>query len=234
MGNDELLDAHHNPEGRKVNAFARSFNIWGRPALAVALLCLVASCAAPGPGHFHEIKGLTAEEHLSLASAYEEKGELPQALAHYKETFKKGLRDANAYFRAGNLSLRTRQPEYAAYFYQMAIKIDPSNGAFHNNLGWAYMEAGRLQEAEASVAEAVKKDPQRQYAYLDTLAVIQMKKGLLKEAEKTLLDAASLAPASDRAGLVEIYSHLADLYARTKEPEKMNEAEEKIKGLNPP
>lgn len=231
MENDKLFNAPHNPKGRKVKTLALSFIIWGRPVFAFALLSLLASCAAPEPGHFHEIKSLTAEEHLLLASTYEEKGEFEPALGHYKEAFKKGQRDAAAYFRAGNLSLKTKQPEYAAYFYQMAIKLDPSNSAFHNNLGWAYMEAGRLDEAEASVAEAMKKDPQRQYIYLDTLAVLQMKKGFLKDAEKTLLDAASMAPASDKAGLIEIYSHLSDLYAKTKDSAKMNEAEEKIKGL---
>lgn len=208
-----------------------SFIIWSRPILALALLYLIASCAQGVARHPVEISALSSEEHIRLASAYEEKGEIEGALDHYKEAFKKGHRDANAYFRAGNLSLKTKQPEYAAYFYQMAIKIDPSNSAFHNNLGWAYMEAGRLDEAEASVAEALKKEPQRQYAYLDTLAVLQMKKGFLKEAEKTLLDAASLTPASDKAGLIEIYSHLSDLYAKTKDPAKMNEAQEKIKGL---
>ena len=170
MENYKLFNAPHNPKGRKVKTLALSFLMWGRPVFALALLSLFASCAAPEPGHFHEIKSLTAEEHLLLASTYEEKGEFEPALGHYKEAFKKGQRDAAAYFRAGNLSLKTKQPEYAAYFYQMAIKLDPSNSAF--TITSAAIWRRRLDEAEASVAEAMKKTPE-QYIYLDTLAVLR-------------------------------------------------------------
>lgn len=198
-------------------------------SLAVLLLIFTASC-----GHIHIIKledPLSFDEHFKLASIYESKGEADLALREYEAASGADKKRSEAYFAAGNLYLKINRPKDAEVSYLNAIKITPGIGAYYNNLGWLYMELGQMDRAEEAIKEALKIDPEKSYAYLDTLGVIQMKNNDLQEAEKTLVSAAILAPETEKNGLNEIYSHLIELYKKTGDDEKAATIEDKKKGL---
>lgn len=191
----------------------------------ILLLVFASSCAHTG----RQADLVTPAERLSLASIYETKGETGLALREYKKAAEGG--SAEAYYAMGNIYLRRGELAHAERSYLMAIKINPANGAFHNNLGWLYMEMGELDRAERPVREALSLDPARSFAYLDTLGVIQTRQGRLEEAEETLSEAARLAPEDDKEGRIEIYSHMGDLYRKKGDMEKAARMEERIRSL---
>lgn len=201
------------------------------PLIAILFFLTLVSCS-----HVRIVplssQALTVDESMKLGAIYESKGETELALREYGNAAAKG--SAAAHFAIANIHIKNRRYNDAESSLLKAVAIDPSNGAYHNNLGWVYMETGRLEKAEEAAKEAIKADPARIYAYLDTLGVIQIKRGRLTEAQKSLSDAAALAPSGEKNGLLEIYGHLLELYNRTGDTEKAREVEARIKGLKEP
>ena len=132
----------------------------------------------------------------------------------------------------GNLSYRMKKYDNAESWYLKAIELNPEKAVFFNNLAWLYMEENQLDRAEDTAKTAVKKDPLAMHVSLDTLGVIQTKKGNYPEAEANLKEAASLTPPQDKAGLAQTYAHLLELYKKTGDREKAGRIEDKLKGLN--
>jgi len=197
--------------------------------LALALLLGLASCAHVGDGS-GPAEVMTAEERLSLAAIYESKGKTELALREYEKAARQGG-SARAWFAIGNIHLKADRYGEAEASYMNAVRINPSNGSYHNNLAWAYMQQGKLDRAEKSVREALVLDADRGFAYLDTLGAIQIKQGDLNGAEATLMEAARLAPAAEREGRIEIYSRLAGLYRLRGEMDKAVRMEERARAL---
>ncbi|MBI5469425.1 MAG: tetratricopeptide repeat protein [Deltaproteobacteria bacterium] len=197
-------------------------------AVLPVLLLITASC-----GHLH-IKpegkdALTPEESYRLGAIYESQGEQDLAMREYLSAADRG--HAAAHFAMANIHIKKAEYKEAESELLKAIETDPSKGAFYNNIGWVYMETGRLDKAEDAVNKALRSDPAENPAYLDTLGLIQMKSGRFSEAEKTLSRAASLAGAGGGEGLAEIYGHLIGLYRKTGEDGKAASIEDKIKAL---
>lgn len=174
---------------------------------------------------------LSYEEHYKLASIYESKGENEAAIREYENAIKVYDKNPGAYFAEGNIYLRMKKYDDAERYYLKAIELDPSNGGYYNNLGWLYMETGDLKKAEAMAKEAAATDPSKAYIYLDTLGVIQTRENNFPEAEKSLNEAARLAPAKEKEGLKEIYNHLLDVYLKTNDSQKASLVRERLKGL---
>lgn len=202
------------------------------PALMLAVL--ISSCAAnktPSSSAAHVMK---AEEHMTLGVAYESQGEYDLALREYEKTVELDPQNAKAHFAAANILLRFKKFTEAEKGFLAAAKLSPENPSYHNNLGWAYMENGKLDEATESAKTALKLDPQKKYIYLDTLGVIEMRRGDYDASEKYLLEAKDLAPLTEAAGRKEIYSHLIDLYVKSGDWEEATAIKEALeKGLTP-
>ncbi len=175
---------------------------------------------------------LSADEHLRLGAVYEAKNEDDLALREYLEATGAGAGNPAAWFGLGNVYLKKKMYNEAVESYLKAVELDPENGAFHNNLGWAYMESGRLDKAEEAVRDAVRIDPGRLHMHLDTLGVIEMRRGDYAGAQKSFKGAVTAAPLTDSAGLKIIYGHLLELYAATGDPSGAAWAEEKIKAID--
>jgi len=192
----------------------------------LSLLLILASCATVGNGP----GAMSADERFHLASIYESKGETDLALREYEKAARQGG-SARAWFAIGNIHLRGERFAEAEDAYEKAVKINPDNASYHNNLAWTRMQLGRLGEAEASVRKALELDKEKRFAYLDTLGAIQMKQGELDKAEATLTEAARLAPSTEREGRVEIYSRLAELYRIRGDIGKAVRMEERARAL---
>lgn len=177
--------------------------------LLVALASMLCACAATQPTASDP---LSAAEHLRLGGIYEAKGSLALALVEYGKAFHLDETNAAAWFAAGNVELRRANFTEAVQYYKTAIKLRPSEAAYHNNLGWLYMETGDLAEAEAESKIALGLDPSHGYIYLDSLGVIATRLKSFKAAEQYLNEAAKGVPTEDGAGAKEIAAHLQELY----------------------
>lgn len=190
---------------------------------------LLASCS-----RIHIIRPvdpLSRGERLKLAFIYEAKGEVDLALNEYRGALAGDEKDAGLYFSIGNIHIRMNRFKDALENYLKAVKLDPLNGDYHNNLSWAYMETGEIEKAEAAAKEALRADPRKGFVYLDTLGMAQMKGNKLKEAEGSFLGAIAAAPEAEKEGRKEIYAHLLDLYRKNGDREKALEAEGRLKGI---
>jgi Tfp pilus assembly protein PilF len=191
-------------------------------------LALVVSCSHT-PGGEKEL--LSAADNLRLASIYESRGDIDLALRHFAMSIEADKANPEAYFAMANLNLRIGRYDRAEAAYKKAIRLEPSHAPFYNNLGWLYMETGRLVKAGAMAMEAIERDRAGSYVYLDTLAVIQTKGGKYPEAEKSLNEALELTPPGDKGSRGIIYGHLLDLYEKSGEAEKAEGVQERIEAL---
>lgn len=197
-----------------------------RLAPLLALLLSLASCATVGGGP----EVMTTGERLSLAAIYESQGKIDLALREYGKAARQG-QSARAWFAIGNIHLREGRYDEAGDAYRNAVRINPSDGSYHNNLAWAYMQQGTLGKAEKAVREALRLDAGRRFAYLDTLGAIQIRQGELDKAESTLAEAVRLAPAAQREGRIEIYTRLAEVYRLKGDMDRAVRMEERARAL---
>jgi len=114
---------------------------------------------------------LSPEEHLNLGVAYEQKGELDNALREYREASKK---IPLSYLYIGNVYFQKSEYKEAEFYYKEAIKKDPKNADAYNNLAWLYfIKKENLDEAESLVLKAIELNPSKKEIYIDTLEKIK-------------------------------------------------------------
>jgi tetratricopeptide (TPR) repeat protein len=114
---------------------------------------------------------LSAEEHLQLGIAYEQKGEFDNAIREYEAAEKKTPR---AYYYLGNAYFQKRDFDKAESYYKKAINKEASNADAYNNLAWLYYVQGKnLVEAEGLVLKAMELKPDKRDTYKDTLERIR-------------------------------------------------------------
>jgi tetratricopeptide (TPR) repeat protein len=80
---------------------------------------------------------------------------------------------------------------------EMQVKNDPRNPAAHNRLALKYVQAGRVQDAQARLDEALRLAPDDAEAHSNLGTVLQMQ-GRLAEAAPHLETAVKLKPNDDR------------------------------------
>jgi len=180
--------------------------------LLAAIALTLCACGAVVPAATDPLNGA---EHLRLGGVYEAKGDYDLALVEYCKAAGLDETDASAWFASANMELRLGKFTEAERDYKKALFLAPNAAAYHNNLGWLYMEIGDLVKAGAQVETARSLDPTHAYVYLDSLGVIAMRAGDLKEAGRYLEEAAIGVPAEEIAGAREIYTHLLELYRLT-------------------
>ncbi|MBI5970682.1 MAG: tetratricopeptide repeat protein [Deltaproteobacteria bacterium] len=201
---------------------------------ALMLAHLLSSCAVKKPPPMDPAHVMQADEHLRLGAVYEAQGDYDLALREYEKTVELDPANAKAHFAAAGVYLKFKKYAEAEKGFFAAAKLSPQNPSYHNNLGWVYMENGKFNEAEVSAQTALKLDPQKGYIYLDTLGVIEMRRGDYDASEKYLLDAKGLAPLTETEGRKEIYSHLIELYVKSGDWEEATAIKEALeKGMTP-
>ncbi len=137
------------------------------------IFLLLLSCSLP---RIIVIKDpLTPEEHINLGVAYENKGELDNALEEYKKASKKL---SIAYYYIGNIHYQKGEFAQSEKFYKKAIKKNPQHADSYNNLAWLYYTIQKnLAKAEELARKAIALNSAKKMIYEDTLEkIISLKK----------------------------------------------------------
>jgi tetratricopeptide (TPR) repeat protein len=169
--------------------------------LVAAALVLM---AAAGCGHVPKIivleDPLSADEHVALGVAYEEKGEFELAAREYERALKKDGSSFHARVNLGNVRLAEKRYDDAREEYIKALDLRPGEPGATNNLAWAAILSGTgLEDALRRMKAVLSVPAQRSPPLLDTLGVLLGKLFRETEAEAAFAEGLGLCGAGDPA-----------------------------------
>lgn len=127
------------------------------------------------------------------------------------------LNKANVYFYIGNLKVRLNDYKGAIAEYSNAIKMNPNNADYFNNLGVAQFNNGKDNEAELNYRNAIKLAPQNP-VYLKNYARSLIRRSKFAEAQKYVNTAYELNPND-----IHSINMIGVLYAENNKYEKAKE-----------
>jgi Tfp pilus assembly protein PilF len=131
--------------------------------------------------------------HYNLGNLLYHRGDVEEAMGHYRETLRVNPKYVDAYNNLGAaLRLRGKEKE-AIENFQRALRIDPDYAKTHNNLGAALSDQGRRREGKEHLEKALRADPNYAQAHFN-LANVLVAEGLHEEAIQHLRAAVALAP----------------------------------------
>jgi tetratricopeptide (TPR) repeat protein len=148
------------------------------------------------------------------AHALDKGGRAADAEAALRGLLARDPRDANALNSLGYMfAERGERLDEAVELLQRAVQIEPKNPSFLDSLGWAYVRQGRLELADAPLAEAAAKLPDN--------SVVQDHLGELRFRQKRFAEAIaawqrSLAGDGDSIDRAAIEKKLSDAQSRVK------------------
>jgi Tfp pilus assembly protein PilF len=156
---------------------------------------------------------LSADEHVRLGGIYDAQGKEELARDQYRAAVRQDKKHIRAWALLGDSFFRLKEYGEAEKAYEKAMDLDPKSGDLRNNLACVYIQQDRgLGKAQDLVIEAMELTPDHRPYYLDTLGVIQLKLGKVREAIASLLSATETIPRDQPDLLAEAYQHLADAY----------------------
>ena len=94
------------------------------------------------------------EEHRNLGIAFYKTGMLDEAAREFRRVAELRATDANAHFFIGLVALKQARWREAMEALRLAAEKGGSRPAVLHNLGLAYEQLGRLEDAEAAYSEA--------------------------------------------------------------------------------
>ena len=101
-----------------------------------------------------QITDTRVEEHRNLGIAFYKTGMLDEAAREFRRVAELRAGEANAHFYLGLVALKQARWHEAMGALRLAAEKGGSRPATFHNLGFAYEQLGRLDEAEAAYAEA--------------------------------------------------------------------------------
>jgi len=185
-------------------------------ATLLAGLLLVAGC---GLARARPSDPLTADEHNDLGVAYHARGEYSLAAREFRRaaTLRPGWTRALA--NLGDAHLALGELDEAIDAYETALKASPDDAATANNLAWTLLQhPGRWQEAESVIRGALAREPEPRGYYLDTLGLLLLKKGEVRDALTAFRAALADAGLRDRATRALVLRHAGEAHARLGDP----------------
>src|SRR3989442_382803 len=113
-----------------------------------------------------EITDARVEEHRNLGVAFYKTGMLDEATREFRRVAELRGSDASAHFYIGLVALKQARWREAMEALRLAAEKGGGRPAVFHNLGFAYEQLGRLDEAEAAYAEAAARAPADAQVYL--------------------------------------------------------------------
>lgn len=97
--------------------------------------------------------------HEKAANAAAARGELPEAIKHYKQAIELENNSGRLYFNAGLAYFQLGNAEKALEAYQKAVSLEPTVFYYYMNLGRTYFELGRMDEAKETLLRGEALNP---------------------------------------------------------------------------
>ncbi len=144
--------------------------------------------------------------YYQLGGRLEKNGRYDEALQLYRTALSKGLDSGRLHSRIADLLLRHGQKDAAIVEYEKAAQINPADLDSQNNLATAYLEKGRLADAERVFKWVLANDPDYPAAQ-NGMGLISIQKQDPNAARAYFERAAQLDP-----DLVEVHMNLGLLY----------------------
>jgi Tfp pilus assembly protein PilF len=189
----------------------------------LTLVLLFAGCTVPKIVVLHD--PLSADEHVRLGTIYEAQGKTDLAMNQYREAVRQDKRHVRAWSLLGDVAYRLEVYAAAQDAYEAALELDPGSGDLHNNLAWVYARQDRkLGKTRELVERAMELTPDHRPYYLDTLGVVLLKQGKIREAIASLEESVATIPSDQHGMLAEAYQHLAEAYEAAGDRERAEQA----------
>ncbi|MBC8433409.1 MAG: tetratricopeptide repeat protein [Desulfobacterales bacterium] len=131
--------------------------------------------------------------HNNLGTAKFNKGQIDEAIGHYKTALSIKPDYITPHYNLGNLFLNQGKIKQAAFHLEEALKIKPEHAYAHYSYGNLLVKQGRLEEAASHFLEAIKRDPEYAEAY-NQIGVIRGWQKNYKGARMFLLKAIQIKP----------------------------------------
>jgi tetratricopeptide (TPR) repeat protein len=123
-----------------------------------------------------QVTDARVEEHRNLGIAFYKTGMLDEAAREFRRVAELRPGEANAHFYIGLVALRQARWRDAMEALRLAAEKGGTRPAVFHNLGFAYEQLGRLDEAEASYGEAAARAKTDPKVYLGW-GIIALKRG---------------------------------------------------------
>lgn len=139
-----------------------------------------------------------ARDYLFRSIAWYEKGHFQEALSDANRSVELDPRDATALHQRANVLFALQRYDEARNAYQQTLAISPDEGGAWNNLGVAFDQLGRTNEALDAFKHAIVCHPPSENAFLG-IAFIEIRRGHLEDAENALNQLAAEEPKPNAA-----------------------------------
>jgi tetratricopeptide (TPR) repeat protein len=148
-----------------------------------------------------------------MGSVLLERREGPRALAHLREALRLDPEDADYYAALANFNLTTKDWQDAAELAEQGLAIDPEHIACANIRAMALTNLGRRDDAGATTAAALSRDPNDATSHAN-MGWTQLHAGEPRRALEHFREALRLEPGSEwaRQGIVEAFKARNILY----------------------
>jgi protein O-GlcNAc transferase len=117
------------------------------------------------------------EAHNSLGVAFQERGQLNNAMVCYRNSLRINPGFVEAHYNLGNVLSELGQLEEAVTSYRNALKINPNVAVILSNLGAALQELGRIEEALSSCRRALELEPSWTVVHSNLLGMLNSTSG---------------------------------------------------------
>jgi tetratricopeptide (TPR) repeat protein len=145
---------------------------------------------------FSRAVAVTENNHIALSAlalGYDEIGDIPAAIEHYKKALAITPKEPQLFYNVGRLYLLQQNWPLAEQWLRDALAIDPKHVDAQINLGKVYVGMGRHDDALKTYRRAIDIAPDNAVAHYD-LAVELAEHGNVKEALPHFAEAVRLEP----------------------------------------
>lgn len=165
--------------------------------------------------------------HSNLASMYNKKGNLDEAIEELMRAYLIRPDDVNHADRLANAYLQKGDLENAFIFSKKTVQLNPAEPGYHNNLGAILSRKGMYEEAINAFKKAIELDP-KDPVYLENLTKLYLSLGKYRESIPYYKKLADLNPS-----VADYHNNLGVIYKKEKQLDNAMQSFQKALSLQP-
>ena len=153
---------------------------------------------------FDKVKGV--EYHKAMAEAFHVLNKLPEAEMEYMTAYKMKKGDLQILTKLGDVSFKLKKYKNSVHLYHEAIKLNPQEPSYYNNISLPLLKLGKVQDALAMCNQSIALNPKYFHGYYNK-GMIFIESRNLPEAKKQFTQLLKInpnfQPAKDRLKEIE-------------------------------